>query len=79
MIWSALSGSKRGSSVTVAPTLTALFIVQVWPKEWNSGRAPRRTSSSLISPSFSDTPFEFLDRFEWVSSAPFGLPVVPDV
>ena len=79
MISSALSGSKRGSIVTVAPTLTALFIVHVCPNEWNSGSAPRSTSSSVISPSFSETPLEFLERFACVSSAPFGLPVVPDV
>jgi hypothetical protein len=59
MISSAFSGSKRGSIVTVAPTLTALFMQQVCPKEWNSGSAPSRTSSELISPSFSDTPAEF--------------------
>ena len=79
MISSAFSGSKRGSMVTVAPTVTALFMQQVCPKEWNSGRAPRRTSSSLSSPSFSETPAEFLYRFVCVSSAPFGLPVVPEV
>src|SRR5919112_2195347 len=58
MISSALSGSKRGNIVTAAPTLTALFIVQVWPKEWNSGSAPRSTSCSPISPSFWETPAE---------------------
>src|SRR5215217_56780 len=79
MISSAFSGSKRGSIVTVAPTLTALFMVHVWPNEWNSGSAPRSTSSALISPSFWETPAEFLYRFRWVSSAPFGLPVVPEV
>ena len=78
MISSAFSGSKRGSSVTVAPTVTALFMEQVWPKEWNSGSAPRSTSSSLSSPSFSETP-AVLNRFACVSSAPLGLPVVPDV
>ena len=36
--------------------LTALFIVQVCPKEWNSGSAPSRTSSSLISPSLRRRP-----------------------
>src|SRR3954464_979895 len=79
MISSALSGSKRGSIVTVAPTLTALFIVQVWPNEWKSGSAPSSTSSLLISPSFCDTPAELRYRFAWVSSAPFGCPVVPEV
>ena len=80
MISSALSGSKRGSIVTVAPTLTALFIVQVWPNEWNSGSAPRSTSSSLdLAELLATTPFEFRYRFACVSSAPFGLPVVPDV
>ena len=45
MISSALAGSKRGISVTVAPLAIAAFIVQVWPKEWNSGSAPSSTSS----------------------------------
>jgi hypothetical protein len=78
-ISSALSGSKRGSMVTVAPMQTAAFIVQVCPKEWNSGSAPSSTSSALSSPRFADTPAQFLYRFACVSSAPFGLPVVPEV
>ena len=49
MISSALSGSKRGSIVTVAPLQTAQFIVQVWPNEWNSGSAPSSTSPGLNS------------------------------
>src|SRR5919106_800572 len=51
MISSAVSGSKRGSIVTRAPVRTAQFIVQVWPKEWNSGSAPRRVSPGPKSPS----------------------------
>ena len=51
MISSAFSGSKRGSIVTVLPLATLEFIVQVCPKEWKSGRAPSRTSSSESSAS----------------------------
>ena len=78
MISSALSGSKRGSWVIIAPTATQAFIVQVWPKEWNSGSAPSATSSSVTSPSRPASSAFFL-RFECVSSAPLGLPVVPEV
>ena len=79
MISSALAGSKRGSSVRHAPRATAAFSPQVCPKEWNSGSAPRidvllgeleqrrRRTSALRR------------RLSCVSSAPFGVPVVPDV
>ena len=76
MISSALSGSKRGSIVTFAPLHTAAFIVQVWPKEWNSGSAPSSTSFSSNSAKPS-TLAQLRFRFAWVSSAPLGCPVVP--
>ena len=63
MISSAFSGSKRGIIVTVAPTETALFIVQVWPKEWKSGSAPSSTSSCENLPSVTDVIEQFLCRF----------------
>ena len=77
MISSALSGSKRGIMLTVAPLATALFIVQVWPKEWNSGSAPSSTSSWVNSPSVVEAISQLRRRLACVSSAPFGLPVVP--
>ena len=77
MISSAFSGSKRGSIVTVAPWQIALFIVQVWPKEWNRGSAPSSTSPASNPPSVLDVTSQFLWRFPWVSSAPLGWPVVP--
>ena len=78
MISSALAGSKRGISVSMAPAPTQLFIAQVWPKEWNSGSAPSTTSSSERSKRPRETS-ELRRRLSWVSSAPLGVPVVPDV
>ena len=78
-ISSALSPSKRGIMVTQAPAVTAAFIVQVWPKVWNRGSAPSSTSSGEKSPRVLTTVRQFFSRFSWVSSAPFGWPVVPEV
>ena len=77
MISSALSGSKRGSIVTHAPVRTAQFIVQVCPNVWNSGSDPSSTSSVLKSPRARTETVQLLCRLAWVSSAPFGVPVVP--
>jgi hypothetical protein len=78
-ISSALPGSKRGIIDRVEPVYTEQFSEQVCPKEWNSGRAPSRTSSEAISARVPAAISTLRRRFEWVSSAPFGLPVVPDV
>ena len=78
-ISSALSGRKRGSIVTVEPVAIALFIVQVCPNEWKSGSAPSSTSSSVKPASLPPVALQLRYRFAWVSSAPFGVPVVPDV
>ena len=45
---------------------------------WNSGRTVRMTSSAVISNSRPGMS-AFMYSWMWVSSAPFGLPVVPDV
>ena len=75
---SALVGSNRGIMVSVAPQATAVFSPQVWPNEWNSGSPPKMTSSGPPSNKEIDT--ATLDaRLLWVSSAPLGFPVVPEV
>ena len=79
MISSALAGSKRGIIVRHAPTATAAFRPHVCPKEWNSGSAPSRTSSSRLARACARTSSQFLRRLACVSSAPLGVPVVPDV
>jgi hypothetical protein len=50
----------------------------VWPKTWNSGRAPSVTVSGPRSNSSSEAR-TFSVRFACVSSAPLGVLVVPDV
>ena len=79
MISSAFAGSKRGSIVTVLPLATLAFIVHVCPNEWKSGSAPRSTSSRESVASVPATVPQLRRRLPWVSSAPFGLPVVPEV
>ena len=79
MISSAFSGSNRGIIEIIAWACTAPLSVHVWPKLWNSGSAPSSLSSLVISPRWSAATVQFLYMFEWVSSAPLGCPVVPDV
>ncbi len=79
MISRALSGSKRGIIEIIARLQMPAFSVHVWPNEWNSGSAPSSLSSSVISPSVDAATVQFLCRLACVSSAPLGLPVVPDV
>ena len=60
------------------PACTALFSPEVRPKTWNSGSAPSVTLLSSASTS-STAISAAARRLPWVSSAPLGVPVVPDV
>jgi len=75
----AVAGSNRGTRVRQAPLPTAAFSPQVWPKEWNSGRQPMTTSSGPRSNRVVADTAALRRRLAWVSSAPLGLPVVPEV
>ena len=79
MIASASSALKRGSSVKLPPAAIDAFWMQVCPKEWKSGRAASATSSTVSGSSRGTTMAQLSTRFECVSSAPLGLPVVPEV
>ena len=73
------TGSNRGSRLRDAPDATAALSVQVCPNEGNSGSPPKITSSA-VSRNRSVRPTSVLRaRLAWVSSAPFGWPVVPEV
>ena len=76
---SAFTGSNRGIRVSVAPEAMAAFSPQIIPNTWNSGRQPITTSSGPISIRVRAVTAWFLFRPAWVSSAPFGFPVVPEV
>ena len=76
---SALPASKRGMSVRQEPVATEALSPQVRPNTWNSGRQPMITSSGVISMSVSTVVRALLARLAWVSSAPLGCPVVPEV
>ena len=76
---SAAAGLNLGISVRQAPDTTAAFSPQVCPKLWNSGRQPITTSSGPRSSSVVAVTEAFFRMLACVSSAPFGVPVVPEV
>ena len=78
-IVSALSASKRGSRVRHAPVRIEALRPQVRPKTWKRGRHPITTSFSVSSTSVSALSAALVLMLRWVSSAPLGWPVVPDV
>ena len=77
--FSAVAASKRGIRVMQAPASTAVFSPQVWPKAWNMGRQPMITSSGLRSSRLVAVTEALARMFAWVSWAPLGVPVVPEV
>ena len=79
MTSSALAGSKRGIIVSAAPAWKAVFMPQVMPKTWKSGRQPMTTSSPSRWMSVSVVASWLVWRLSHVSSAPLGRPVVPEV
>ena len=73
---SAMRASKRGSSTSVAAAPNPALSCTLWPKEWNSGSVTRWTSCSTV-PKTLWLLSAFMTMLAWVSSAPFGVPVVP--
>lgn len=77
---SAAAASNRGISTRVEPTESAEFMLTVWPKEWNSGSVTRQTSNYVgVLSNRRSADSALSTMLEWVSSAPFGCPVVPPV
>ena len=79
MICRALPGSNLGSRVSVPPPATVAFSPQVSPKTWNSGRQPIITSSGPAVEQGRAVSVALRASPAWVSWAPFGRPVVPEV
>lgn len=69
--------SNRGNNTRVPPFKRQLSSTDM-PKEWNRGNTPSDTSSGCESNN-SEPIMRFMRMFEWVSSAPLGRPVVPEV
>jgi hypothetical protein len=78
MISSAFLRVEARISVRQPPEKTVAFRPHVCPNEWNNGSAPSVTASSP-SPKSPAAISALRRRLECVSSAPFGVPVVPDV
>ena len=72
------AGSNRGISDIVQPNRTQTFRMLDRPNTWNSGSTVMTMSSGCTSnrrPGMS----AFMYSCMWVSSAPLGRPVVPEV
>ena len=75
----AACGSKRGTRKRVEPEANPAFICTEEPKEWNSGSVTRCRSPVGRTPSIRLHSRALSTRLEWLSSAPLGWPVVPEV
>jgi hypothetical protein len=78
MACNTVSGSKRGWMTWVMPARMPDDICTISPKTWKSGRTSSDTSLGWYCIR-SRSRKVFIITLEWVSSAPFGSPVVPDV
>ena len=80
MISKADFGSKRGNNEKLPPAAMVAFWMQVCPNEWKRGSVASALSSlRSSSTSLGTTNAQLRKRLLWLSSAPFGCPVVPDV
>ena len=75
----AAAGSNRGMSASDAPAIVAALRPTTRPKTWKSGRQPMTTSSDVISWITVAERVALRWMLRWVSSAPLGRPVVPEV
>ncbi|GAB3844998.1 hypothetical protein GCM10027610_060420 [Dactylosporangium cerinum] len=76
---SARAASNRRISTTDAPASRQVPSPQMRPNEWCNGRPPSRTSSAVTPNGDSLVTMMFIVTLRWVSIAPLGRPVVPDV
>jgi hypothetical protein len=75
----AAAGSNRGMSARDAPATVAALRPTTSPNTWKSGRQPITTSSGVISWITWAERVALRWMLRWVSSAPLGRPVVPEV
>ena len=78
-VCAATAGSKRGINARLAPMVTGAMSAHVRPKTWNSGRQPSTVSPCWSWINVSATVSALVPMFRWVSWAPLGRPVVPEV
>jgi len=73
-----LAGSNFGTR-SARPTRIEAFIATVWPKVWKSGAPEHHVAGVDHQRRAGDESPSFRRGLRWASSAPFGLPVVPEV
>ncbi|CAM5236589.1 hypothetical protein SFUMM280S_08526 [Streptomyces fumanus] len=76
---SASSAVNPPIRTSLAPARNVVPMPQIWPKVWDSGRQPSSTSAGRIAKGESIVVVTFITRLRWVSAAPLGRPVVPEV
>ena len=76
MASSTAAGWKRGRIDRQPPYRTNTLITDDSPNTWKNG-STASTTSSLRTPNSPPATVQFMYSWKWVSSAPFGLPVVP--
>ena len=78
-MWASTSwASNCGSSLTVPPFMIVGSVIMLRAATWNSGAQTKATSSAASSVSI-NTLMQFHVTLAWLSVAPLGRPVVPDV
>src|ERR1035441_590735 len=70
------AGTKRGTIDRQPPYRTNTLISDERPNTWKKG-STASTTSSARAPNSPPAIVQFMYSWKWVSSAPFGLPVVP--
>ena len=73
------TGSNFGTGAIAEPLSSGTIIPAVAAKAWNIGKTTRKVSVPGASLRASITESALEMRLRWVSMAPFGRPVVPDV
>ncbi len=76
--WVTSLGSKRATGTRAKPCSKGVSIPTVAAKAWNMGNTTS-TRSSWVKLSASATLAVLASRLAWVSIAPLGRPVVPEV
>jgi hypothetical protein len=74
-----LARLEAGIIVRQAPIFTLALSPQVWPKEWKERQCSQQHVLGLAVEQRPHRDLAVAVEVAWVSSAPFGVPVVPEV
>ena len=78
VIWSRTASGATSRTTRVRPPTAMLFSAQLLPPTWKSGMATMFTQSAVKAKA-AEAAAVWASRLRWVSMAPLGKPVVPEV